>query len=243
MTLPVRPRPSTPVCWDSPRPSAPHSPSLRDLRSQKPCATRSSSALSGRAPATHSVVAASGRHRRRPVDPSPGRGRAHARGRAARPAAQARGGGSRRGRLRRSPQHCPRGSSVAGRQPHLSRAGSSREDGPYKRSTAASARPRRGAADGRSRCHLDHGRARSDGRRSGARHHRRNLAGLALDVVALIPEGSLVRLAARSRRGPPRASSRVTSVRDAIDGARKTVDAIDVVESDDGDVPAGHAGR
>jgi hypothetical protein len=68
--------------------------------------------------------------------------------------------------------------------------------------------------------------------------HHPDLAGLALDVIALIPEGSLLRLAARAGSAPFEKLA-VTSVRDAIDTARKTVDAIEVVESDDGDLPPG----
>jgi hypothetical protein len=68
--------------------------------------------------------------------------------------------------------------------------------------------------------------------------HHPDLAGLALDVIALIPEGSLLRLAARAGSAPFEKLA-VTSVRDAIDTARKTVEAIEVVESDDGDLPPG----
>lgn len=68
--------------------------------------------------------------------------------------------------------------------------------------------------------------------------HHPNLAGLALDVIALIPEGSLVRLVAGAGARPFEKLA-VTSVRDAIDGARQTVDAIEVVESRDGDLPPG----
>lgn len=68
--------------------------------------------------------------------------------------------------------------------------------------------------------------------------HRRNLVGLALDVVALIPEGGLLRLAARAGAGPLEQAA-LTSAREAVDGARKTVEAIDVVESDGAEVPAG----
>jgi hypothetical protein len=65
-----------------------------------------------------------------------------------------------------------------------------------------------------------------------------NLVAAALDVISLIPEGGLVRLAVRAGGGPFERAA-LTSVRDAVDGARKTLDAIDVVGSDAGDVPPG----
>jgi hypothetical protein len=68
--------------------------------------------------------------------------------------------------------------------------------------------------------------------------HHANVAALALDAIALIPEGSLVRLVAGVGARPFEKLA-VTSVRDAIEGARKTVDAIEVVESHDGDLPPG----
>jgi hypothetical protein len=68
--------------------------------------------------------------------------------------------------------------------------------------------------------------------------HHPNFVSAALDVMALIPEGGLVRVAIRAGAGPFEQAA-LTSVRDAIDGARKTLDAIDVVQSDAGDVPAG----
>jgi hypothetical protein len=71
-----------------------------------------------------------------------------------------------------------------------------------------------------------------------ALEHHPNIAGLALDVIALIPEEGLVRLVAGSGARPFEKLA-VTSVRDAIDGARMSFEAIEVVESDDGDVPAG----
>jgi hypothetical protein len=66
----------------------------------------------------------------------------------------------------------------------------------------------------------------------------RNLVAVALDIVSLIPEGGLVRLAVRAGGGPFERAA-LTSVRDAVEGARKTLDAVDVVEADAGDVPAG----
>ncbi len=68
--------------------------------------------------------------------------------------------------------------------------------------------------------------------------HHPNVAGLALDVIALIPEGGLVRLVAGAGARPFEKLA-VTSVRDAIDKARKSIDAIEIVESDDGDLPPG----
>lgn len=68
--------------------------------------------------------------------------------------------------------------------------------------------------------------------------HHPNFVGLALDALALIPEAGLLRLAVRAGAGPLEQAA-VTSARDAVDGARKSVEAIDVVESGGGDVPAG----
>ena len=68
--------------------------------------------------------------------------------------------------------------------------------------------------------------------------HHPNVAGLALDVISLIPQESLVRLVASAGARPVEQAA-ATSVRDAIDAGRKTVDAIEVVDAHDGDLPPG----
>jgi hypothetical protein len=72
---------------------------------------------------------------------------------------------------------------------------------------------------------------------AGLAHHA-NLAELALDAVALIPTGSLLRLGAKlGERSFEKLA--FTSARDMIEGARMTLDAVEVVEWDDGDLPPG----
>jgi hypothetical protein len=73
---------------------------------------------------------------------------------------------------------------------------------------------------------------------AGALAHHANPVGIALDVLALIPTagvtGVLRRIGAR-----PFEQLAVTRAREAIDDARITADAIELFESDDGDLPPG----
>jgi hypothetical protein len=66
----------------------------------------------------------------------------------------------------------------------------------------------------------------------------RDLLAAAIDVFSLIPEGGFVGLAVKAGVRPIQAVA-LASVRDAVEGARTTLDAVDVVESDGGGVPPG----
>jgi hypothetical protein len=65
-----------------------------------------------------------------------------------------------------------------------------------------------------------------------------NALGLVLDAVALIPAGGLVRVAVRAGALPFERVA-LTSARDAIEATRLSVEAVHVVESDDGDLAPG----
>jgi hypothetical protein len=65
-----------------------------------------------------------------------------------------------------------------------------------------------------------------------------DLVAAAFDLFSIIPETGLMGLAVRAGARPFEALA-LTSVRDVVDGARTTIDAIDVVETDAGDVPPG----
>jgi hypothetical protein len=117
------------------------------------------------------------------------------------------------------------------------RAWSSREDGPYKPMITAGGDRDVERPTGAPVAMWVTVAAQRRAVASALEHHP-NVAGLALDVVALIPEGSLVRLVAGAGARSVEKLA-VTSVRDAIGKGRMSVDAIEVVDSDDGDVPPG----
>ena len=117
------------------------------------------------------------------------------------------------------------------------RAWASPHDGPYKALVAASGDRDVEAPTGAPIAVWITVAAQRRAIAAGLAHHP-DLAGLALDAVALIPSGSLVQLGARLSASSVEKLV-ATSARDAIEGARTTLDAIAVVESDDGDLPPG----
>jgi hypothetical protein len=74
--------------------------------------------------------------------------------------------------------------------------------------------------------------------RSRSLAHHANPVGIALDIVSLIPTAGVASVLRRIGARPFEQLA-VTRARDAVDKARITADAIELFESDDGDLPPG----
>ena len=113
-----------------------------------------------------------------------------------------------------------------------------RDDGPYKPVTGRRRRPRCRAAGWPARGRLDHRRRAAPRTGSSPRAPRESASAIGLDILSLIPTAGVASVLRRIGARPFEQLA-VTRARDAVDKARITADAVELFESDDGDLPPG----